>query len=268
MVKLGCVIFGEKLIQTQDLDPVYVLVSSCPELKNKEKLRRWLLAYWSFYHMGTASWITDGFNQYPNLTTEEYWIRFKQAASSKLHLRCPERRHYRGQNALKSVAYLHKRGIDSLFSDIEINGSCSDVMKQTKKWVGFGPWIGFKIADMLERLQLARIAFNVEDVYLFDSPLEGAKRLRESVSATVNDSEVGPWAVEYLINKLGHLKAPPLFERNVSVQEVETVLCKWKSYTNNKYHVGEDITSCQKCLNQYQLRSPIAKSLMKNSTLW
>lgn len=260
MVKLGCVIFGEKLIQTQDLDPVYVLVSSCPELKNKEKLRRWLLAYWSFYHMGTASWITDG--------EDNYWDRFMDAASTKDHLRCPERRHYRGQNALKSVAYLHERGIDSLFSEIEIDASCSDVMKQTKKWVGFGPWIGFKIADMLERLQLARIAFNVDDVYLFDSPLEGAKRLRESVSATVNDSEVGPWAVEYLINKLGHLKAPPLFERNVSVQEVETVLCKWKSYTNNKYHIGEDITSCQKCLNQYQLRSPTAKSLIKNSTLW
>lgn len=267
MVKLGCVLYGEQLIKTQDLDPVYVILNDCPIFKDKNTLRHWLLAYWAFYHMGTASWITDGVGRWPNLTTDEYWNRFMEAASSKSHLRCPERRHFRGKNAISSTKYLRERGIDSLFNDIEIDGSCSDVMKQTQKWKGFGPWIGFKIADMLERLQLASISFSVKDVYLFDSPLEGAKRLRESVSATVNDSEVGAWAVDYLIQQLGHLKAPPLFERNVSVQEVETVLCKWKSYTNNKYHIGEDIISCRKSLKLYQNRSPLAQELIRTSTI-
>src|SRR5262245_42889310 len=108
--KLSCYEFGRQLILTKDLDPVYVLLhhsklgTTFPAM-----LHRWLMAYWCFYHVGTASWITyEGMG---------YWERMEQAASSKNYPRSPERRHFRGQNAIKSVAYLKYRGLTALFRD-------------------------------------------------------------------------------------------------------------------------------------------------------
>lgn len=256
MPKLGCIAFGKQLIDTQDLDPVYVLLYNNKDLlEDKDKLRRWLLAYWCFYHMGTASWIAN--------SADLFWQRLQRAAESKEYPRCPERRHFRGKAAVTSVEYLKAQGIDELFDPIERDQSCNSLMKEVKKWRGFGPWIGFKIADMIDALDLAAIEFRTEDVYLFDSPLEGARRLRQSLSATVSDNELPSWAVSYILSKLGDLPAPPAMNRQVSTQEAETVLCKWKSYTNNKYHLGEDIISCLRSLQYPKTMCQTSESLVE-----
>jgi len=254
MPKLGCLAFGKLLIESKDLDPVYVLTLENKDLyEDKRRLKRWLLAYWSFYHMGTASWIAE--------KEVTFWPRFEAAANSKDYPRCTERRYFRGKAASKSYDYLKSIGIDDLFSPLERDQSCSSLMKEVGKWYGFGPWISFKVADMIDALNLAAIEFKTEDVYLFDSPLEGARRLRQSLSANVSDSDLPAWAVSYILSKLGHLKAPPSMARNIDTQEAETVLCKWKSYTNNSYHIGEDIHSCLKSLQHPRTKCQLTESL-------
>ena len=229
---MGCFEFGRKLIEANDLDPVYVLLWNSNF--DRLKMKKFLLAYWAFYHMGTASWISEGATL-PITTPNSYWDRFMTAAKSKDYPRCPERRHFRGQNAIKSTTYLANTGITDLFKPLLLprKQTATEVMESVMTWVGFGPWIAFKVTDMLERLGLAQIDFDTKTIFLFDSPQEGARRLWESLGKPIAATfGIEKWAVETLLNELGDLKAPPRYERLVNAQEMETVLCKHKSYEN------------------------------------
>lgn len=237
--------FGRRLLETRDLDPVYVILQGAafePVL-----LRRYLVAYWAFYHMGTAAWITDV------KTEAEYWSRMTTAAGSKEYPRCPERRHFRGSNAMKSVTWLKGQGIAGLFEPLEnpIEGgwSANDVMFLVRQWVGFGPWIAFKVADMLERLGIVPIVFSPAEA-LYDSPREAADILWE-MEGKPETGDVGEWAINRILTELKGEKAPPRYERGINAQEAETILCKHKSYLNGRYHVGEDIESCRKSLFRF-----------------
>lgn len=67
--------FGRALIETGDLDPVYIALSKCewPE----EQRQRWLMAYWLFYHPGAASYMADA------STEELFWNRVSNAARNE-----------------------------------------------------------------------------------------------------------------------------------------------------------------------------------------
>lgn len=248
---LNCFSFGKELIATKDLDPVYVLLwgAQLPE----KQLQKWLLAYWCFYHIGTASWIVDG----------DYWERMQTAAESKAYPRSSERRHFRGKNAYKSVAYLKEEGLNNLFQPLwAVESTAAKVMKEVQQWRAFGPWIAFKVADMLERLEIAHIHFDTADVVLFDSPQKGAQLLRESLGEAISDERVASWAIERILaSPLGGMKAPPRYERGINAQEAETILCKWKSYLNGHYRIGEDIEACQNGLQRFP-KSKTAKQLI------
>lgn len=249
--------FGKQLIRTKDLDPVYVVLQHA-QLPPR-KLQRWLLAYWCFYHAGTASWIAHG--------ADGYWERMELAAGSSNYPRCPERRHFRGRAARESVEWLKGEGVDRLFQSLRTAGpALEDVMKCVRGWRGFGPWIAFKVADMLERLDLAPVRFTVAGVFLFDSPLEGARLLWATEQAEASEASreasegvlsreapegVGDWAVGRILERLGTAKAPPRYERPIGVQEAETILCKWKSHMSGRYHVGEDIASLKRSLLRF-----------------
>ena len=240
--KLDCFTFGRQLIVKGDLDPVYILLWEADI--NGGLLKRWLLAYFCFYHLGTSSWIADS----PNAT--HYWRRMRTAAASKDYPRGRERRHFRGENARKSVECLCEQGVAKLFDDLGRCQTCEDVITLVRRsWVGFGPWIGFKIADMLERLNVASLRFSEDEVFLFDSPREGAARLNVAMQAGISQEEEPSWAIRTVLDELGLHRAPPRYERKLGVQEAETVLCKWKSYLGGHYRVGEDIEACRKALH-------------------
>lgn len=270
MPKLGLYAFGERLLKTNDLDPVYVLLWESnlePRL-----LRRWLLAYWCFYHCGTASWVTD---------QKDYWAAMRAAAGSKDYPRSSERRHFRGQNASKSILFLQRQGIDKLFSGLASSRQkpIKEVMVYVQSWVGFGPWIAFKVADMLERLGICPVQFDGAALSLFDSPREGADLAWKRYGVGPRPDRTEEWAVESILRQLGHTEtcpngrigylAPPRYERSINVQEAETVLCKWKSYLGGHYHLGEDIESCRKSLDFRQGKT--ARMLLQSGTkggLW
>jgi hypothetical protein len=234
--KMSVYEFGRQLLITNDLDPVYVMLwySGLP----RADIQKWLLAYWCFYHVGTASWITD---------QKYYWRGFEAACRSKDFPRCHERRHFRGDNALKSLEFLRDHGVKSLFQPLTKNeASLQSVMDYIQTWVGFGPWIAFKAADMLERLNLCRIIFPV--MWLYDSPREGAELMYEQYKGNLPKEDRIHWAVGALLNNLSEFKAPPRCERRLNVQEAETILCKWKSHMGGRYEIGDDIKAARQGL--------------------
>lgn len=248
MEKLDVISFGRRLLETNDLDPVYVMVHEAkfePPL-----LKRWLLSYWCFYHVGTASWCAD--------SPTTFWDRMGTAAGSKEYPRSSERRHFRGANAMAGVEYLRSRGAAYLFRDLEtaaaIRGDAADVVEIVKGWKQFGPWIAFKVADMCERLGMMKMKFGT-DVILYDSPLKAAGVLWDELNHGLDPERepggVGPWAIDHVLGSLMLMKAPPRYERGVNTQEAETILCKWLSYLNGHYDIGEDVDACRRGLLRF-----------------
>jgi len=268
--KLDVFDFGRQLVSTNDLDPVYVLLWNAQ--LPMPLLKRWLLSYWCFYHCGTASWIANVI--YPGSGDVAFWERMHTAAASKEYPRSSERRHFRGETARKSVTWLQERGVEQLFAPF-MEGkqlTVAQVMQQVKTWYGFGDWISFKVADMLERLDICEVIFTNTDAFLFDSPKEGAQLVYDlAEDKNMNGAKtVQEWAMTKVLIALFNYEAPPRYERLINGQEVETILCKFKSYYNGHYHLGEDIAACRRGLMRFA-RTDLAQKLYaagREGKLW
>jgi len=62
--------------------------------------------------------------------------------------------------------------------------------------------------------------------------------------------------VEHLIATFAGSTAPPVHDRAVGYQEVETILCKWKSHMNGHYRVGRDCIEIREGLEDWREVSP------------
>lgn len=247
--------FGKQLIETGDLDPVYILCDRF-DWDSEEQFNSWLIAYWCFYHVGTACWCSEATSE------QKFWNRLKKAAGSKKYHRSPERRHFRANNALDSVKFLKSKGLLELFKPFyfpeQFLGTSSPTAKQlidyVKTWEGFGPWIAFKVADMMQALNILHVEFDHDVVCVYKEPLKGAEQVSFHYYphlALTGKKQCWGMAYAHLITQLGKELAPPQYARKIDIPEVETILCKWKSHMNNKYKVGEDIHSIGKALDKY-----------------
>lgn len=231
--------FGKELLRVNDLDPVYIVLSKIGLVP--DQLKRWLAAYWCFYDCGTAC----------ELAEEPSWTKFIEAAASKTFLRGKERRHFRGNAAIEAVGFLCGRHLNPVdfVNYVSRDSDYNAIVQRVQDHPHFGPWIAFKVADMLERVMLVPIEFRREDVFLFSTPREAAlmvwrekMKFSEQVSAKPKDPKGAINAVlDYLLSVDWGRPAPPRYDRPIGIQEVETILCKYKSHRNGHYPVGNDI---------------------------
>jgi hypothetical protein len=241
--------FGDKLLSSQDLDPVYTMLhrTGLPE----DHLRRWLLAYAMSYSSGVVSYISEK-------KGSRFWDTMEIFASNTeptpLGGRWPrgrERRHFRGVAAEKAVATMRQRyphpedAIRYLEAPVSRNRNitCKEVMDRVQEWPLHGPWIGFKMADLLDRVSGVTVEFSGSDVLFFDSPKKAAKQWFQQTRPGVvfeKDSTYVMEAVVHLTKVFGERLAPPAFDRKVALNEIETILCKWGSHMNWHYPVGID----------------------------
>lgn len=249
--------FGDALIETRDLDPVYcgLVGAQLPE----PQLCRWLLAYWCFYHVGVASALSDCEGQ-------NYWAMMKIAAenqidphhySSQMPYKLPsgrwpraaERRHFRGQKCVDAVEWLRDNVPGDPLNDHPAEGwvrllSCrpltdKSIMNCVQTWPMFGPWIAFKVADMMERVYGSKIKFDPNLGLMYEEPRKGLHLLINQPPGTEFNT-VGD-AYNQLSHYFANKQAPPQGDRPCGPQEVETVLCKWKSHMGGHYWVSKDI---------------------------
>ena len=105
--KLSIGDFGTHLLESNDLDPIYVALVGAK--LGPGQLRRWLLAYWCFYHAGVACYMSE-------LEAGDFWVEMLKAARNTEKSpaggrwpRAKERRHFRGEASVRSVEMLMSR---------------------------------------------------------------------------------------------------------------------------------------------------------------
>jgi hypothetical protein len=132
----------------------------------------------------------------------------------------------------------------------------------------FGPWISFKVADMVDRVLGIHVDFTGDDVFMFKDPTEAALRLWR-LKAGLNESaqpkepaKAISQVVAYLTDYFKECKAPPLYDRPVGLQEVETILCKWKSHENGHYPLNNDIDEIRAGVQPWKAISDTAQQFM------
>lgn len=253
------VAWGRRLIKTQDHDPVYTMLVEGLEGYDirEDYLKRWLVAYWCLYHCGAASYIAEAEGM-------AFWVRLGRAASNDhpphstgplskgRWPRAHERRHWRGKKAEDCVDLLMRRYdtrpedmVDYIFHNGRNLGGAStwgqdlaEVVSRVCEHHLFGPWIGFKIADMGERVLGARVRFPNDVWSLYRDPRDGAVLASNII---YGDGDHAQEVVDLMLTQLKTELAPPYKDRVVNIQEVETVLCKWKSAWRKHYWIGKDI---------------------------
>jgi len=229
--KLGYLEFGQRLLETGDLDPVYIMLTKA-ELPHKV-MCRWLLAYWCFYSCGMVSEIAEA---------DDYWDAMLVACEPGKP-RGMERRHFRGPKSEKAVRWLAANygdadnAIEFLVEETKLpgNGVCTlkNVEKRAVSWPMFGHWIGWKIADMLERVMRVPIVFDDYDRFVIP---EVAKAID-----LIEPREPNQWSlIERLQKEFSNYLAPPWQDRPVNCQEVETIMCKFKAHLHGFYYLGKD----------------------------
>lgn len=222
--------FGEALVRTGDLDPVYVAIHGVP--MSEDQRAKLLMAYWCFYHLGAAAWLSEHGNN-------AYWVQMAKAADNTSLSpaggrwpRAAERRHFRGMKCVAAVEALSERSALSRIDGLSRKRTEKAVMEEVQTWPMFGPWIAFKVADMLERCCGVPLTFDAGAITLYDEPRKALDML---------DWDYPLHAYDRLLAHFARFDAPPAMDRKCGPQEVETVLCKWKSHAKGHYWVGKDI---------------------------
>lgn len=264
--RLGLVEFSRELIRTGDLDPVYTALTS---VGDQAQLRRWLVAYWCFYHCGLACWASER-------TGWDFWDEAlapaaRNSTSAPVGGRWPrghERRHARGASGVLMIDALRSRYgscpedmVDYLAAGApDYEGVAGRVQEHRL----FGPWIAFKVADMLERVLRVHVDFSEAVVFMFDQPARAALLFWDEHFAAASGPDVSrsgrvSQVVDYLKLELGHLAAPPHDDRLVSLQEIETCLCKWKGHVGGHYPLLNDLNEIRAGCAVWRGVSPTAR---------
>lgn len=276
--KLNIVSFGEQLIKSQDLDPVYPALTKLFPKRHKSmtefnKLSRWLIAYWCFYHCGFASYASE-------LGEGFFWDVLMDAAQNEvptpMGTRWPrghERRHARGSQGIKMVQHLKELyGNQPEFMVTHICSGApvySQVADLVQKHTLFGPWISFKICDMIDRVLDKHIDFSEAAVFMFKDPVKAALILWRQhyglpeTAKPKDEGEVITGVVEHLKKEFRIFLAPPSNDRSIGLQEIETILCKWKSHLNGHYPLNNDIIEISTALKEWAPYSKTAREMLE-----
>lgn len=236
-IQQACVQFGRDLLETADLDPLYVMLAASD--LDRKVLGRFLLAYGMYYHAGVACHIA---------TTRDFWqTAWNHIAKAP---RGTERRHFRGKLAETSIKGMWAMGEPEVALEViypqMVGGSTFPlpfgmVFNRTQTLPGFGPWIAFKMADIGDRSGYARVDFAACELAIYKDPVKGAALWRYGdQEATIQKHEVREVCEEIRLAVGETRMAPPLYDRPINIQEVETILCKFKSHYNGHYPVGKD----------------------------
>lgn len=279
--RLGVVPFARGLLRTGDLDPIYIALRRM-HLPHAE-LARWLVSYWCFYHAGVACYHAD-------LSDEDFWGSMLTAARNVEPSpvggrwpRSPERRHFRGTQAVDAVAELlwkYDRAEDML---LYLMGGhwpwtaplrrqpprpFQEIAARVREHRGFGPWVSFKVGDMLERVVEVPVAFSLDDAMYEGSPTKGALLVYDRYITTTMKPDLQhervSAAVAWLLGQLEAFRAPPMEDRPLGLQEAETICCKWSSHLSGHYPVGKDLREIAEGLAPWRAASPLA-SVMAES---
>lgn len=231
--------FGRALITTGDLDPVYLVIQHMEWQPGQ--LEQWCFGYWLFYHVGVASYLAE-------VPEAQFW---GHVTYSKDWPRGTERRHFRGEAVHKAMnRFSHEysgpaEAIQLLKDEFTTpEAPVAGVRAHVKRhWPMFGEWSSFKVADMLDAVLQYPVNFQLSEPDFFDSPKQAAVEVFQKWYPLTTDKSEDSMiysVVNAIRNTLLDLRCPHAPHRPNNVQEIETILCKWKSHLNGHYPMGKD----------------------------
>lgn len=256
--------FGRQLLSSGDLDPIYIALRRALQAGDFSlfQVYRWMIAYWCYYDAAVASFLSKH-------EGGDFWdwmmIAARNDQSIPIGGRWPrghERRHFRAQIAINSVTDLRNRygehpenmviAIASPSWEVRGGELCVEpipfkvLSHRVKVHNGFGSWIAWKVADMVDRVLGVEVDFSEANIFMYRDPEKAALMLFEQRNpqpkgAKIKKHVVLPKIVEYLLGEFSGFRAPPSYNGPVTIQEVETILCKWKSHVNGHYPLFNDI---------------------------
>lgn len=242
--------FGADLILTYDLDPIYPMVVAAD--MDDDMRKRWCLAYWCYYHAGVSSSIAERPSKY-------FYDCMRGCAIDK----CPrgmERRYFYGDLAWNTIEKLEEFGppervVEAMTQHSDFGGVNSAV----QSFYGFGSWIAWKIADMADRVLQIDLDFSDTNLNMYKDPKQGAAYiLTGDKKYPITEDELNG-VVDAMELEYSGLLAPPFQDRPINIQEVETVLCKYKAHCLGFYPYGNDTIHVAKALKGW---GDLARSML------
>jgi hypothetical protein len=231
--------FGEDLITSYDLDPIYPMAAK--GVTDYKQLKRWCLAYWCYYHAGVSSLISEAhpkdFYEVMRDGVDQNWPRGM------------ERRYFYGDLAWNTIAGLERFGPPEKVVDaMTLHHDFHSANKAIQEFYGFGEWIAWKIADMTDRVLQIELDFNGTNLNMYKDPTQGAAYILTGDKHHPIDEIQLNQLVDDMEEEFSWLDAPPFLDRPINIQEVETVLCKYKAHCFGFYPYGNDTTHIAKAL--------------------
>lgn len=252
--RLGPVEFARQLIQTGDLDPIYVALNGAGY--DRDQKLRWLCAYIAFYHAGVACFMSEH-------KGIDFWSWMTKAAENTwetpLGTRWPrssERRHFRGRQACWAISDWVERCRDgqpeAMFSYIAGCNPGGDTLERTmdraREYRSIGGWAAFKCADLVDACLDARLDQGDLGPFLYDTPRAGFAMMATLWGMTTYPGDtlerqmsVSMAAMNRLREQLSDLAPPHKPGQPIDNFVLETVACKWKSHIGGHYPPGKDL---------------------------
>lgn len=223
--------FSRFLLDTWDLDPLYPIVVNV--IRDEKVLKRFLLAYWIFYSAGVAAHIAEA-------GSKLFYAELCKGNESH-YPRGHERRHLRGEGFANCMDSIQAFGCPEKVVDFMIDADdFQSISTRVQSFCGFGPWISWKIADMTDRVVYKYVDFSTAELGMYKDPVKGAALVKFGDQKHPILVEEVHEVVEWSLRNLSNYKSPPFDDRPLNVQEIETCLCKYKSYINGHYPYGND----------------------------
>lgn len=223
--------FGDRMMRLSDHDFSHVVMANAPW--TQEETERVFLAYRWFMHVGTACWLASVAD------IEQFWQRLESEYDTLP--RKIDRHQTRGARGWQTINYA--RQISSEPSEIldvwYPTGSsfayCYHELIKVPDWGPSNVWHGYDMAERVLRWRnLPGVTLKESEDYMYDYPWEV---LRE-----YTDEEY-PKSVDVarrMLDEFAYLPAPPFGDRSINMQELETILCRFRKYRKNRYEFGKD----------------------------
>lgn len=242
--------FAKKLFELQDADPGYLLLARA-KIPNMQKLR-YVLAWCTYYNPGIAAIASE-------YQGKEFY-RYLRSVYSTVS-RASERRHFRGAAGLKALEqweslYPHPEAmVNACFGDTYL-----DVRANMKHMAQMGDYFYWKMADIQDTVFGMGVDFTGCEKYMPKVPQQGAEKIW--------NLEPHEWdfnLVQAMRMVSRHIKQVPhaLSDRNLLLQEAETVCCVFKQHVVGDYKYGFRTAKAVKRLRAVEKECKTAKKLLE-----
>jgi hypothetical protein len=233
------------------------------------QLKRWCLVYWCYYHAGVSSIITERSTSIVH--PRDFYDEMRKGISEGWP-RGMERRYFYGDLAWNTVEKLEEFGSpESVVDAMTDHQDFQTADKAIQSFYGFGSWIAWKVADMADRVLQIDIDFSDTNLDMYKDPKQGAAYIYSGGNKKfpITEDQLD-WVVQRMESYYNkeNLLAPPFQDRPINIQEVETVLCKYKAHCYGFYPYGNDTVHVAKALDGWGDLAQSMLSVLKKFTVY